>query len=49
MATNATADVNAPGIKPKRKKERTIGIPVKSNLRTGNHGKGIFKFEYFSA
>jgi hypothetical protein len=48
IATKAVIDVNNPGSKPKSKNDNTIGIPVKSNLRNGSAGKGIFRFEYLS-
>jgi len=47
MARKATVDVVTPDIKPKRRNDKTIGIPVKSNLRNGSHGKRIFKPENF--
>lgn len=47
IAIKATVDVVTPDIKPKRRKDKTIGIPVKSNLRNGSQGKRIFKAEYF--
>lgn len=46
MAIEATADVNVPEMRPKSRKDKTMGIPVKSNLRLGSHGKGILRFEY---
>ena len=47
IASIATMDVVALGSKPYNKKDSTIGTPVKSNLRKGSHGKGIFKPENF--
>lgn len=48
IAIKATADVNTAGTKPKSSKDKTMGIPVKSNFKIGNHGKGIFSPEYFN-
>ena len=47
MARRAMVDVVTPDIRPKRRNDNTIGIPVKSNLRKGSHGKRIFRAEYF--
>ena len=46
MPKKATADVKIPGIMPKSKKDKTIGIPVKSNFRKGSQGNGILRYEY---
>lgn len=47
IATEAIMEVKVAGIRPKRRRDKTMGIPVKSNLRNGSHGKAIFKPEYF--
>lgn len=49
IAAKATKDVKIPGTKPYKSRDRAIGIPVKSNLRTGSGGKGILRLEYFRA
>jgi len=47
MAREAILDVVTPEINPKRRNDKTIGIPVKSNFRNGSHGKRIFRPENF--
>lgn len=47
IARKATAEVVAPGVKPKSSSESTIGMPVKSNFRYGSQGNGIFRWENF--
>jgi hypothetical protein len=49
IASIATIEVVAPDVKPERKKDSTIGIPVKSNFRYKSHGKTILKPENFIA
>ncbi|MEM3699570.1 MAG: hypothetical protein QXL57_01725 [Candidatus Bathyarchaeia archaeon] len=49
IATKAIKDVKTPGIKPKSNMDKATGIPVKSNFNVVSNGKGIFKFEYFTA
>ncbi len=49
IASIATMEVVAPDVKPERKKDSTIGIPVKSNFRYGSHGKTTLKPENFMA
>ena len=44
----ATVDVIEAEDTPKSRKDMTIGTPVKSNLRNGIHGNGIFKPENFN-
>lgn len=48
MAIRAIMDVKKPGIKPKSSMAKAMGMPVKSNFKTGINGKGIFRFEYFN-
>jgi len=47
IARSATADVVVPDVKPKSSRASTIGIPVKSNFRSGSQGNGIFNPENF--
>ena len=47
IAIKAMLEVVAPEDRPNIKRDRTIGIPVKSNLSCGNHGNGIFHPENF--
>jgi hypothetical protein len=49
MARNAMLEVVAPDEKPNSKYDNTMGTPVKSNLSTGNNGKGILRPENFNA
>jgi hypothetical protein len=46
MPTPATREVVTDGVNPYRKRQRAMGMPVKSNFRFGYHGKGIFNPEY---
>jgi hypothetical protein len=43
MARTVMADVKAPGIKPKSSKDKTMGIPVKSNYIIGNYMEFYFE------
>jgi len=45
---HAIVDVIAEEDSPKSRRDITIGTPVKSNLRNGIHGNGIFKPENFN-
>jgi len=47
IAVNATIDVKIPELKSKRRRDKTMGMPVKSNFRIGSQGNGIFRPEYF--
>jgi hypothetical protein len=47
IATRAITEVKTPGRKPKRQRDKTIGIPVKSNLSAGSQGYTIFDCETF--
>lgn len=44
MAKKATREVVAPEDKPRRRRDNTIGIPVKSNLRNLSGGKAKISF-----
>jgi len=46
MPRPATSDVVVADGNPYIRRLSAIGTPVKSNLRSGNHGKGIFSPEY---
>jgi len=48
IAKTATAEVTTLGTIPKKRRDKTIGIPVRSNLRNGSHGNGIFNPENFN-
>jgi len=48
IAKSATAEVKMLEKKPKIRNDKTIGAPVKSNLRNGSQGNLIFKLEYLN-